>query len=74
MKHRDPAKYKQFIGDKNIIVEDGELVYVEKPYKGWSSLDGTIFRNRKEAIKYATKLNQLIKWNKQRIINAKLKY
>ncbi len=75
MSFRDPSKYKEFPGQDNILVENGELVCVIGPQgKGWITLSNVIIYNREDAIAYATKLNSLIKFNRQRVAKQKVKY
>ena len=64
MYHRLKHKYKEFDGDKNIIVGKGELVWVGN---GWISLDNVIITDRNQAILLATKINELYHWNNIRI-------
>ncbi|WP_038345642.1 hypothetical protein [Acinetobacter sp. A47] len=62
MYFRDPSKYK-YTTD-NIIVGNAELHVVEiKGRKGWAKLGGGVIYDKQDAIKYATKLNQIIKHN-----------
>lgn len=72
MWHRDPAKYKEFTGQENVIVGAGELIAVTTKYgKGWITPHHQIIYNLDDAIAYATKLDEIIISNRQRIAAAK---
>lgn len=64
MFHRLKHKYKEFEGDKNIIVGKGELIWVGN---GWRNIDGAIITDRNQAIELATKIDSLYRWNDMRI-------
>lgn len=75
MWHRDPAKYDQFPGQDNVIVGNGELVMVRtKRGIGWITLCNHVLYSRSDAIAYATKLDRLINFNRQRVAQNKVKY
>lgn len=75
MWHRDPAKYKEFQGQDNIIVGSGELIAVTtKRGKGWITPTHEIIYNRADALKYAAKLDDLIQRNRQRVARNKTRY
>lgn len=64
MYHRLKHKYKEFEGDKNVIVGKGELVWVGN---GWINLDGHIIKDKNQALLIAHKINQLYQYNLQRL-------
>ena len=63
MWHNKKHKYKEFEGMGNIIVGDGELP-VNPSRTGWVTPCGTLILNQEDAIKYATKLNEVIQDNR----------
>lgn len=59
MKYQKIYYSTDFIGQGNIILSHAELIYVPNK-EGWAALDGTIITNKKDAIKYTNKVNDLI--------------
>lgn len=75
MWHRDPAKYDEFPGQDNVIVGNGELIMVRTDRGiGWITLCNYVFYDRRDAEAYASKLNDLIQFNRQRVAKNKVKY
>jgi len=75
MWHRDPAKYDQFPGQDNIIVGNGELVAVFTDRgKGWITLNNEVIHCKEDALAYASKVDELISFNRQRVAKSKVKY
>lgn len=66
MFHRLKHKYKEFEGDKNVIVGKGELVYSPK-HNGWVNMDGKVIKDRKQAELLASKINEIYQYNLQRV-------
>lgn len=67
------GKYTEVHNAKNIVVGQGELVYVEEQ-KGWIDHFGNIIRNKVDAIKIATQINKLYNYNLKRITRSKIKF
>lgn len=75
MWHRDKATYDTFPGQDNVIVNNGELPAVMTEYGiGWITPCNHIFHNREDAISYATKLDQTITYNRQRLVQQKVRF
>lgn len=75
MWHHNPETYKKFPGQENIIVGNGELIAVSTAKgKGWITPHNQVIYNREDAVAYASKLNDLIQFNKQRLAKSKVKY
>lgn len=73
MFHRLPHKYKEFEGMKNVIVGKGELPWSE--YKqGWIAPSGIVIRDRQEAVRIATYLNELYTKNSIRVATKRNKH
>lgn len=69
------SHYVRFQGDDNIIVGEAELVaIITNQGMAWLTLCNTPILNRPDAIKYATKLNELIKFNRIRLATERNKY
>lgn len=73
MYHIIKSKYKEFDGQKNIIVGKGELVWSDEK-NGWVTHSGRVIRNKKEAIKVATYINELYTKNSIRIATKRNSY
>lgn len=73
MYHLLPHKYKEFEGQDNIIVGKGEVVWSSKE-RGWIAPNGVVIRNRDEAIRIATYLNQLYMKNHIRLSTKRNAY
>lgn len=67
------GKYTEVHNDKNIVIGQGELVYVESK-KGWIDLFGNIIKNKADAISIASKMNKLYNFNLKRITQSKIKF
>lgn len=77
MYHRKLHKYKEYEGMENIVVGQGELIRVFTSHGvGWRTPSGTVIHDKQEAIRYATALNSLIRYNQIRIATeqSKLKH
>lgn len=75
MRHRDPRKYKEFQGQENVIVGYGELVAVKTSLGiGWITPCNHIFYNRTDAEVYASKLNELIVFNRRRVLKQRNRF
>lgn len=75
MWHHNPETYKKFPGQLNIIVGSGELIAVTTTHgNGWVTPHNQVIYDREDAIAYATKLDNLIQTNRQRIARSKVKY
>lgn len=73
MYHRLPHKYKEFEGQNNVIVGKGELCWSDTK-QGWIAPMGVVIRDRNEAIRIATYLNQLYTKNSIRIATKRNSY
>lgn len=64
---RDPTKYKYTT--ENIIVGRAELHQVQVRYgqTGWATPGGGVITDRKQAVAYAKRMNQIIEQNTLRI-------
>ena len=75
MSRRNPKVYKTFDGQNNIIVGSGELIAVTTDKgRGWITPHHQVIYNRKDAIAYATKLDSIIQYNRQRVARSKVRY
>lgn len=66
MYHRKLHKYKEFEGDKNVIVGKGEVVWNDKQ-SAWIAPSGLLIQSKEEALRIATYLDALYKQNTIRI-------
>ncbi|WP_432481724.1 hypothetical protein [Moraxella sp. ZY200743] len=74
MYHRKTHKYKEYEGMENIVVGQGELVRVfTSQGVGWRTPSGTIIYNKQDAINYATRLDEFIRYHQIRVATQKSK-
>lgn len=69
------SHYKKFEGDENIIVGSAELIAVTTDRgMAWLTLCNTPIFNKQDAIKYATRLDDLIQFNRVRVATERNRF